>query len=695
MERRRHGEQDLERNTVDGIDGGGGGGKGGRIMVEDAFKGTEIPSWTKQITLRAMVTSFVLSIVFNFIVCKLNLTTGVIPSLNVAAGLLGFAILKSWTTFLGKVGFLKQPFTRQENTVIQTCVVASSGIAFSSGTASYLLGMSPKVAAQLDEGNTPNNVKALSLGWMYGFLAVVSFVGLFSIVPLRKMMILKYKLTYPSGTATAYLINSFHTPKGAKLAKKQVFMLFKTFAISFLFAFFQWFFTASDDCGFASFPTFGLQAYAHRFYFDFSSTYVGVGMICPYMVNVSLLLGAVISWGIMWPLIQKKEGSWYKAGLGGSSLHGIQGYRVFIAIATMLGDGLYHAVSMLIKTLFSLATQKSSENTVNPQFSDHSTEIVNYDEQRRTEYFLKDQIPIWAAGLGYLVLVLICVFVVPTIFPGLKWYHILVAYAIAPVLAFCNAYGCGLSDWSLASNYGKFAIIIFSAWVGLEHGGVLAGLAACGVMMSIVSTASDLMQDFKTGYLTLSSPRSMFFSQVCGTAMGVIQTPIVFWIFYKAYPIGDPNGTYPAPYGQIYRGIALLGVEGVSKLPKNCLALSIGFFFGAIVINLVRDILQRYETKYKLYRFVPSPMCLAIPFYLGGYFAIDMCVGSLILFLWEYKNKQKATDFAPAVASGLICGDSLWGIPAAVLSLLNIQPPLCMKFLSRSVNAKVDGFLSG
>lgn len=31
-------------------------------------------------------------------------------------------------------------------------------------------------------------------------------------------MILKYKLTYPSGTATAYLINSFHTPKGAKLA---------------------------------------------------------------------------------------------------------------------------------------------------------------------------------------------------------------------------------------------------------------------------------------------------------------------------------------------------------------------------------------------------------------------------------------------------------------------------------------------
>ncbi|XP_028088256.1 probable metal-nicotianamine transporter YSL17 [Camellia sinensis] len=92
-------------------------------------------------------------------------------------------------------------------------------VVYLSGTASYLLGMSGRIAAQADEASNPINVKNLSLGWMIGFLFLVSFVGLFSIVPLRKMMILKYKLTYPSGTATAYLINSFHTPKGAKLAK--------------------------------------------------------------------------------------------------------------------------------------------------------------------------------------------------------------------------------------------------------------------------------------------------------------------------------------------------------------------------------------------------------------------------------------------------------------------------------------------
>ncbi|KAL0004956.1 hypothetical protein SO802_012517 [Lithocarpus litseifolius] len=692
MERERDGFNNDDKDDYKKSDGGYQ-----RVMVEEAFKDTAVPSWTKQITIRAMVTSFLLSIVFIFIVMKLNLTTGVIPSLNVAAGLLGFAILRSYTALIHKCGFLKQPFTRQENTVIQTCVVASSGIAFSSGTASYILGMSPLVAGQAEEANTPNNVKQLSLGWMIGFLFAVSFLGLFSIVPLRKMMILRYKLTYPSGTATAYLINSFHTPKGAKLAKKQVAVLFKTFCFSFVFAFFQWFFVAADGCGFSSFPTFGLQAYDKRFYFDFSSTYVGVGMICPYMVNISLLIGAVLSWGVMWPLIEQKKGDWYSAELSASSLHGIQGYRVFVAIAMMLGDGLFHVVCMLIKTGTSLAMhkyeKKESSQEIGQKYS--NTEIVNYDEQRRTQLFLKDQIPNWVAFLGYVILAAISITVVPFIFQQLKWYHILVAYAIAPVLAFCNAYGCGLTDWSLASNYGKVAIIIFSSWVGLDNGGVIAGLASCGVMMSIVSTASDLMQDFKTGYLTLASPRSMFFSQVFGTAMGCIMSPLIFWFFYKAYSVGDPEGSYPAPYGLMYRGISLLGVEGIDSLPKNCVKLSIIFFCAAIAMNILSELLRRFETKYGLYRFIPSPMCMAIPFYLGAYFAIDMCLGSLILFFWRRKNKQKANDFAPAVASGLICGDSLWGVPSAILALSGVKAPICMKFLSSSDNDKVDAFLAG
>jgi uncharacterized oligopeptide transporter (OPT) family protein len=41
----------------------------------------------------------------------------------------------------------------------------------------------------------------------------------FVIMGMLQIMIIDYKLTYPSGTATAILINSFHSPEGAEVAK--------------------------------------------------------------------------------------------------------------------------------------------------------------------------------------------------------------------------------------------------------------------------------------------------------------------------------------------------------------------------------------------------------------------------------------------------------------------------------------------
>ncbi|XP_009384580.2 probable metal-nicotianamine transporter YSL12 [Musa acuminata AAA Group] len=669
-------------------------GKGGEaVSVERTFERQRVPPWREQLTARALAVSFLLSVMFNVIVMKLNLTTGIIPSLNVAAGLLGFFFVKLWTKALEHAGLLRTPFTRQENTVIQTSVVAAYGLAFSGGFGSYLFGMSSKIANQTTEANDSQNIKDPKLGWMIGFMFVVSFLGLFSLVPLREIMIIDYKLIYPSGTATAYLINGFHTPQGEKLAKKQVRTLGKFFVYSFLWGFFQWFYTAGDDCGFEAFPTFGIKAYANKFYFDFSATYVGVGMICPYIVNVSLLLGAILSWGLMWPLINNQKGHWYSADIPPSSLHSLQGYRVFLAVALILGDGLYNILKVLHRTIYSFVSAARKRPMSSLPISDGGRAVTSpaasFDDKRRTEMFVKDQIPKWVAYVGYSAIAIVSIVTIPHLFPPLKWYHILVAYVFAPLLAFCNAYGCGLTDWNLASTYGKLAIFVFGAWAGAHHGGVLAGLAACGVMMSIVATASDLMQDFKTGYLTLASPRSMFVSQVIGTAMGCVIAPCVFWLFYKAFDdIGISGSQYPAPYALIYRNMAILGVDGFSSLPKHCLTLCYTFFALAIVINLARDTCPK-----KVARFIPIPMAMAIPFYIGTSFAIDMCLGSAILYVWGRINKAKADAFGPAVASGLICGDGIWSLPQGVLALARVKPPICMKFLSRKMNNKVDAYI--
>ncbi|KAJ4744701.1 YELLOW STRIPE like 3 [Rhynchospora pubera] len=523
------------------------------LSIERVFEEEKVPGWREQLTLRAFSVSLLLGVMFSVIVMKLNLTTGIIPSLNVSAGLLGFFFVRMWTKLLERFGALKQPFTRQENTVIQTCVVSCCGIAFSGGFGSYLFAMSETVAQQSTEANDAQNIKDPKLGWMIGFLFVVSFLGLFSLVPLRK---------------------------------------------------------------------------------------------------------------------------------------------VFIAISLILGDGLYNFFKVLSRTISGFATQIKAKRSSIPLSADTAKPLadsgVSFDDQRRIEVFLKDQIPNPVALGGYVAIATVSIITLPHIFHQLKWYHVLITYIIAPVLAFCNAYGCGLTDWSLAATYGKLAIFSIGAWAGAAHGGVLVGLAACGVMMSIVSTASDLTQDFKTGYMTLASPRSMFVSQVIGTAMGCIIAPSVFWLFFKAFKgVGVPGSDYPAPNALVYRNMAILGVDGVSSLPKNCLTLCCIFFVMSILINLLRDLVGK-----KRARFIPLPMAMAIPFYLGSYFAFDMCIGSMILFVWERIDKAKANSFGPAVASGLICGDGIWTLPQSVLALAQVRPPICMKFLSRNANVKVDEFLA-
>lgn len=85
--------------------------------------------WTKQITLRAVIASILIGSMFSVIAMKLNLTTGITPNLNVSAALLAFVLIRTWKKLLRKTGIVSIPFTKQENTMIQTCAVACYSIA--------------------------------------------------------------------------------------------------------------------------------------------------------------------------------------------------------------------------------------------------------------------------------------------------------------------------------------------------------------------------------------------------------------------------------------------------------------------------------------------------------------------------------------------------------------------------------------
>ncbi|KAK9106354.1 hypothetical protein Syun_022365 [Stephania yunnanensis] len=56
----------------------------------------------------------------------------------------------------------------------------------------------------------------------------------------------------------------------------------------------------------------------------------------------------------MRPLIDAKKGDWYRADLDPQSLRGLQGYKVLIGIAMILGDELYNLSKVFGSTIFNL-----------------------------------------------------------------------------------------------------------------------------------------------------------------------------------------------------------------------------------------------------------------------------------------------------------------------------------------------------
>eukprot|EP00878_Enallax_costatus_P027358 GHUV01029438.1.p1 GENE.GHUV01029438.1~~GHUV01029438.1.p1 ORF type:complete len:402 (+),score=44.57 GHUV01029438.1:959-2164(+) len=371
-----------------------------------------------------------------------------------------------------------------------------------------------------DPAYDPSSIYNPDLHRIIPYLLLVSVLGVFMLTQLRKLMIVDWRLPFPSGTASGVMLTSFHTPAGEASAMRKVRLLSYTGIGSLLFSFIKWLVWGSNyECGFGVWPTFGFKALEYTWNFDWQHNYVGAGMICPHIVNWSMLLGAILSNGIMWPLMAKKEGDWYPSDLKPHDFKGLFGYKVFLTIAILMGEGMYMVLRVLASTsrdgvrrLREVRAAKrqalpryragipseaggpvhingdgvlESDRDVDPKGSDaggtvhtsllekeddaeHLMEFRETSEERhlRTEVFLRETIPWWMAPAGYGSLAVLSTIFIPMIYPPVKWYYVLVAYVITPLFALPNSYGTGLTDWDNCSMYGKLALFIFAAWAG-------------------------------------------------------------------------------------------------------------------------------------------------------------------------------------------------------------------------------------
>lgn len=105
----------------------------GAPSMERAFEAEPVPARSETITLRSVAVSIVLGVTLSVVAMKLSLTSSFLPTLTIPAGLLGFFLSRAWVRVADRFEAAQLPFTRQENTVIQACVVACSSVAYTGG----------------------------------------------------------------------------------------------------------------------------------------------------------------------------------------------------------------------------------------------------------------------------------------------------------------------------------------------------------------------------------------------------------------------------------------------------------------------------------------------------------------------------------------------------------------------------------
>ncbi|KAL9602226.1 MAG: hypothetical protein Q9219_001950 [cf. Caloplaca sp. 3 TL-2023] len=149
-------------------------------------------------TLRGTLVGIGIGVIICFSNTYFGLQTGWVSGMTMPAALIGFAFFKTLSRHL------ELPFTPVENVLVQTVAGAAGTMPLGCG----FVGVMPALNYLLrPDENGPLHLSAGKLIlWSLG----ISFFGVVFAVPLRKEVIIREKLKFPSGTATALVISVLH-----------------------------------------------------------------------------------------------------------------------------------------------------------------------------------------------------------------------------------------------------------------------------------------------------------------------------------------------------------------------------------------------------------------------------------------------------------------------------------------------------
>ncbi|OQR80644.1 hypothetical protein ACHHYP_17378 [Achlya hypogyna] len=623
-----------------------------------------------QVTFKALAVGTLMGIFVSVLAMYYGLKLGVTPSLNVLAGVGGFMLTKAMTRFNIFGGF----FSVQENVVIQTCAVACMSLASQAGFTSGVLALTEVEFYELGNttfaGNLPTDV--INFNWIHSFAwcASIALFGFFISFPLRRKFIIDMRLLFPSGTATAHMIKTLHTSKEA--VEYQWNVLLKSGVISYCWSIFLFCFD-----GLGSFPIFGIKASDYTWTFDWAPGTYAIALMLPFRVMYSIFIGNIVSWAIMTPYLEAyKLGDWFTA----KDVTGLKGYYTFTAVAIICVDAVYSIVNIGIILVKAYMNKKTPDEPVEAEPKASSGDSITQSQRQAylDKIFDSVHIPayIWVSGL--IIFAAVSVVVISQVFPAVHWYKILVCCLLIPIFAVGIVQGVGMTDWNISSAVGKLILFVIGSWS--EDGSIIASLLLCQMVIVGCSQAADLMQDFKTGYLVGASAKSMIVAQIFGACMSCIIVPTVWVVMNEAFTI--PGDVIKAPYGEIYRALAITATVGLSGLPTYC-----GYFMlvGAIytvVFNLYIDMFtsSKNKTLNLIANHCPIPMAVAIGMIVPAYFGLEGMIMAAVIAYWKYKDSGSFEKSQYVLAAGMLTGEGFSVLTQIIVSICGGNAPISVSY---------------
>ena len=573
-----------------------------------------------EITVKAIFLSIILSIVLSAAMAYLGLYAGMTVSASIPAAIVSMGILR-----------LFRNSNILENNIVQTA--ASAGESLAAGVIFTIPAL--VIIGYWDSIDAWEVTKIAMMGGILGVLFTV---------PLRRALILKAKLKFPEGVATAKVLETGHESDPDKSANS-----LKIIGISALiggiaklgtkFGFNIW----SEVVGGATTiknTVFGMGS-------SLSPSLISVGYIVGRNIGILAFSGGLISWAIGIPIYSYLENVYNEDAW--EAANNIWSKKIrYLGVGAMVVGGIW-SIIQLAKPL--IESMKLSLKTLN-----RDSDSVPLEER---------DLPINYVFIGILVLLVpIC----------LTYFNVIPSWGAAVILSLTMcifgflfsavaAYMAGVVGSSNNPISGvTIATILFTSLLIFTLFGKEPGAAAAILVGAVVCCAAaiggDNLQDLKTGNIVGATPWKQQIMQVIGVISAALSLGFILMILDGAYGIADVTRetSLDAPQATLMASVA----EGVFEGNLEWTIICIGAIIGLLII-----LVDQYQLKRGSDFRVPI-LAVAIGMYLPIELTFPIFIGGMINHYANKISSQKGKNNGLLMAAGLITGEALMAIFIAI-----------------------------